>query len=474
MESIVTRKKLFLGLTGDFWWFWTGQVISNLGSSITTFVLPLLVLKITGSAIDLGIATAANFLPYLLFGLLIGAWTDRVKRRQMMIIVDLARAFIIALIPILWFFNVLSVWPIYLVGFANTVLSIFFNSGQFAGVPSLVEKDKLVTANGYISASFSTASVVGPFLAGLLIVLMPSQLFLWIDAASFVVSALTLAVIRTNFNTEARKKKTTILTDIKEGLVYVFRHPVLRNIAIMMALVNFFGGPRESQIVLLASNQLHADSTEIAWIYSAGTIGIVLLTGSAGFWRKHFSFNVVALGALILCGLCTFALAFTTIYWLALPLWAIIQGCIILFNLNNSSLRQAIVPNNMLGRVLSVSMVTAWSTIPLGALAGGAVTQAFNNFTTPVYAVMGVIFVVVPAFFAFTALGRADHYIELRKAEEAQEAAAKEQAEKEQQQEQLAALAETQEQPAAAELEQVEALEAQEQPISAATGGESA
>jgi MFS family permease len=309
-----------------------------------------------------------------------------------------------------------------------------------------------------------------------LIVLMPSQLFLWIDAASFVVSALTLTMIRTNFNTEARKKKTSIFTDIKEGLLYVFHHPVLRNIAIMMALVNFFGGPRESQIVLLASNQLHANSTEIAWIYSAGTIGVVLLTGSAGFWRKHFSFNVVALGALILCGLCTFALAFTTIYWLSLPLWACIQGCIILFNLNSSSLRQAIVPNNMLGRVLSVSMVTAWSTIPLGALAGGAVTQAFDNHTTPVYAVMGVVFVIVPAIFAFTALGRADHYIELRKAEEAQEAAAKAQAEKaqEEQQEQLAALAETQEQPAAAELEQLESLDAQEQPISAATSGEGA
>jgi len=430
-ERTVIKGRRFLGLKGDFWWFWTGQVISNLGSSVTMFVLPLLVFKITGSAIDLGIATASNFLPYLLFGLLIGAWTDRVKRRQMMIVVDLGRALIIALIPALWFFHVLSVWPIYLVGFLNTILSIFFNSGQFAVMPSLVEKDELVAANGYVSASFSTASIVGPFLAGLLIVLVPVQLFLFIDAASFVVSALTLGVIRTSFNTAPRKKKTSIFADIKEGLQYVFRHPVLRNIAIMMALVNFFGGPRESQIVLLASQQLHAGSTQIAWLYSAGTIGVILLTGSAGFWRKHFAFNVVALGALILCGVCTFALAFTTIYWIALPLWACIQGCIILFNLNSSSLRQAIVPNHMLGRVLSVAMVLAWSTIPLGALVGGSIIQAMNNVTTPVYAVMGVVFVIVPGIFAFTALGRADHYIELRKAEEATEAAEKEKAEKE-------------------------------------------
>src|SRR5437016_12497964 len=89
------------GLNSDFWKYWTGQTISNLGSSITIFALPLLVYKLTGSALDLGIATAATFLPYLLFGLILGAWTDRVDRKRMMIGTDIARALVVASIPLL-------------------------------------------------------------------------------------------------------------------------------------------------------------------------------------------------------------------------------------------------------------------------------------------------------------------------------------------------------------------------------------
>src|SRR5438270_13085312 len=88
-------------LNSDFWKYWTGQTISNLGGSITLFALPLLVYKLTGSALNLGITTAATFLPYLLFGLILGAWTDQVDRKRMMIGTDIGRALIVASIPLM-------------------------------------------------------------------------------------------------------------------------------------------------------------------------------------------------------------------------------------------------------------------------------------------------------------------------------------------------------------------------------------
>src|SRR5947209_19493908 len=112
-KSLAQRKKL----GSDFWKYWTGQTISNLGSSITLFALPLLVFKLTGSALNLGITTAAEFVPYLLFGLLLGAWMDRVNRKRMMILTDIARAAIIATIPLATSFGMLTVWWIYVVGF---------------------------------------------------------------------------------------------------------------------------------------------------------------------------------------------------------------------------------------------------------------------------------------------------------------------------------------------------------------------
>src|SRR5437667_5739141 len=111
-------------LNSDFWKYWTGQTISNLGSSITLFALPLLVYKLTGSALNLGITTAATFLPYLLFGLILGAWTDRVDRKRMMIFTDIARTLIVASIPLQAFLGPPSVWWIYAVSFIHSTLTI--------------------------------------------------------------------------------------------------------------------------------------------------------------------------------------------------------------------------------------------------------------------------------------------------------------------------------------------------------------
>src|SRR2546427_6071010 len=137
-------------LSRDFCKFWIGQTISQLGSSFTLFATPLLIFKLTHSSVNLGIATAANFVPYLLFGLVIGAWVDRVDRKRMMIAVDLGRALVIAIIPLLYALDTLHVWEIYLVGFSSTALTIFFDAGEFAAIPSLVEDEDLVRANGRI------------------------------------------------------------------------------------------------------------------------------------------------------------------------------------------------------------------------------------------------------------------------------------------------------------------------------------
>src|SRR5213594_1615638 len=156
-------------LSPDFWKFWAGQTISQLGSSFTLFATPLLIFQLTHSAVNLGIATAANFVPYLLFGLIIGAWVDRLNRKRLMIAVDLMRGAVIAMIPLLSVLHVLEVWEIYLIGFLSSTLTIFFESSEFAAIPSLVGQEDLVTANGRIQASYSGAAVAGPLLAGLML-----------------------------------------------------------------------------------------------------------------------------------------------------------------------------------------------------------------------------------------------------------------------------------------------------------------
>ena len=398
-------------LSGDFGRFWLGQTISNLGSSFTFFALPLLVFNLTGSPINLGITTAAEFVPYLLFGLLIGAWVDRVDRKRLMIATDLARAAVIATIPLLAATDALSVGWIYGVAFCSATLTIAFDAAEFAAIPSLVPSDDLVTANGRVQASYSAAQIAGPLAAGLLITIAPVQQVLWVDAASFLVSAGTLALIGRPFNaprdTEGRR---ALRREIAEGLRYVLGHPVLRNISAMMALINLAAATVYAQLVVFAKHQLDASDSQVALLYAAGSAGVVLLSLAAGPVRRRLSFSLAALGALLVDGLLTMVLAATHRYWAALGLWAAVSGLGIFFNINTVSLRQQIVPNDLLGRVISIAGVLAWSAIPLGALAGGWAVERTGSVAL-VYGVIGALVALLALAFSFGPLGHANRYL---------------------------------------------------------------
>src|SRR5262249_46474257 len=156
---------------------------------------------------------------------------------------------------------------------------------------------------------------------------------------------------------------SSIRQDVSEGLRYVLGHPVLRNISAMMALVNLVGSTIYAQLVLFAKEHLRATDAEVGLLFSAGSLGVVVLSLLAGPLRIRWRFSTVVLGALMLEGLLTVVLASTNVYWLAVPLWAVMNGLGILFDINTGSLRQAIVPNHLLGRVITIAMVLAWSAI---------------------------------------------------------------------------------------------------------------
>ena len=399
------------GLSRDFWTFWTGQSISAFGSSVTQFALPLLVYELTGSALDLGLAFAAGMLPYPVFGLVIGAWSDRVDRKRLMILTDVARAAVVGTIPLAAAFGVLSVWWIYAVLFVSTTLTIAFQAAEFAAIPALVSRDDLVTANGRIQASFSAASVIGPPVAGLSLAVIALPTLVALDALSFLVSAVSIALIRRELQGRRDRPTTNIRADIVEGLRYVLSHPVLRNISAMMALVNFVGSTTYAQIVLFAKARYAASDAEVSLFFAAGPIGVVILSLLAGPLRKRWSFGVVALGALMIDGITVTAMAYTPWVGLAVMLFALGNGLGNLFNINTASLRQAIVPEHMLGRILSIAMVLAWSASPLGALAGAYAIERIGDVAL-VYAVIGVLMTAIAlSFFLFSPLGRAERYL---------------------------------------------------------------
>ncbi len=408
-----TARRQTLGR--DFWFYFGGQLISQVGSSFTLFALPLLVFKLTHSATNLALTTAANLVPYLLFGLVLGALVDRVDRRRMMLLTDTGRAVVITVLPVLALFGALRVWDIYAVAFVQSTLGILFNVGQFAAIPSLVGRDDLVAANGRIMATNSAGQILGPVLAGVLVTLMAPADLLFFDAASFAVSAASLAVIRRSFNAADRPGLAEagvagLLRDVREGLQYVWSQPVLRSISLMMALINFVATTENSQLVLFAKRVLGASDSQVALLYAAGAAGVVIVSVSAAALRRRLSFGVTALGALVIAGLTVTAMALIRSYPAALFLWAASCGFGLLLNINTTALRQAIVPDEMYGRVISIGQVLAWSAIPLGALAGAAAIQ-LSGSVADVYAVAGALTALIALSFAFSPVAHGDRYL---------------------------------------------------------------
>src|SRR5580693_2946350 len=238
----------------DFWFYFSGQAVSQLGGSFTTFALPLLVFKLTHSATNLALTTAAEFVPYLLFGLLLGAVVDRFDRKRLMLGSDIAQALVIAVIPVLAIGGSLHVADIYAVVFVQSTLGIVFNCGEFAAIPSLV---------------------------GARVAFVPVPDLLFVDAGSFLVSSGCLVLIRRSFNAAAPAGRPAgsairaLFADVREGLAYVWSSPVLRSISIMMALINLVATTADSQLVLFARRALHATNSEIGFLYAAGAVGIV-------------------------------------------------------------------------------------------------------------------------------------------------------------------------------------------------------
>ena len=411
---------------GPFWTYWTGQTISTFGSAITTVALPLLMFQLTRSAVNLAFTVAASVLPYLLFGLLVGAWVDRVDRRRVMIGADLGRALAIATLPVAATHGLLSVWWIYAVAFLSSTLTICFDAANFAAVPALVDAEELVRANGRIQASYAVARVVGPFCAGALLAVLTLPQLLWFDAASFLVSVGSLLVIGVSFSplqggklsapggvthaTTLPAAPSSIWRDIGEGLRSVAGHPVLRTITALLVLINFILPTVSAQLVLFAAEALSANATQISFLYASAGVGAVLMAFAVPQLGKRVPLGQLALAGVGVEGLAILVAAQLHVYEAVLLLWAVRGGADVLFVTTSYSLVQRLAPGALLGRTITILRVLSWPLGALGTILGGvAIAQTANPIL--VYSTIGAATSIVALLFWVTPLGRKEQSV---------------------------------------------------------------
>src|SRR6476661_10853402 len=214
----------------DFLKLWTAETVSVFGTAITQLALPLIAIVVLHvSAFEVAALGTVEFLPFILFSLPAGVWVDRLRRRPILIVGDLGRAVAIASIPVAFYFDALTIWQLYIVGFINGCLTVFFDVAWQSYLPSVVERDQLVEGNSKLQITRSAAQILGPGMAGVLIGILQAPFAIVADAVSFVVSALFVFAIRRpepaiEPHDEATGPRPSMRSEIRAGLGYVTGH----------------------------------------------------------------------------------------------------------------------------------------------------------------------------------------------------------------------------------------------------------
>ncbi len=391
----------------DFLKLWSGETVSLLGDQFTALAFPLVAVVILGaSSAQMGILQALTTLPFLLFGLLAGVWADRYRRRRLMIASDISRALLLISVPAAYILSMLSIPLLYLVSFTTGVFTTIFDISYQAYLPSLVDRELLTDANGKLQASSAVASVAGPGIAGVVIQLISAPFAIFLDSFSFIWSALSLSWIRRGeeqVGGYAKQEHGPILKEMMEGLVLVLRETRLRAIAACTATANLFTAMIFAVIILYAVQQLGMNALSLGVMFAMGSVGTLLGALAAGKLAVR-----LALGRTIVLSVLVGAIGWAIVIvaapangFLALVTSFFIGNFgAVVYNVNQVSFRQALVPVKLQGRLNATMRFIVWGTLPLGSLIGGYVGQVTGLHAALVVGGVGGFLAVPIVFFS--------------------------------------------------------------------------
>ncbi|HEY4822269.1 MAG TPA: MFS transporter [Candidatus Bathyarchaeia archaeon] len=393
----VTTQRVSLWRHSNFLKLWTSETISSFGGQFSQVAMPFVAIPILhATSSELGILQAASTAPFLIFGLLVGVWADRHRRRPIMVVANIGRFILLGSIPVAFLAGRLSLPLLYLVSFLIGVLTVFFDVAYQAYLPSLVQRDQLVEANSKLEASRATATVAGPGIAGFVVGIVTAPFAIALDALSFLGSAVSLSKIHQQEEMTARTHNPSMLSEIREGLAVVFSDRRLRSIAGSTATSNFFSSAIAPVATLYlvdpelaASNLgLGLDSLVFGLIFAVGSVGGLIGALLAGRLAARVGVGYAIIGSMLISGIGLFSFYLATPA-LAIPLLVVGGTALtlsvlvlmvgqfatflsaVVYNINQVSLRQAIVPLRLQGRMNATMRFLVWGTLPFGALVGG-------------------------------------------------------------------------------------------------------
>ena len=369
---------------------WTAHTISQIGTAVSRFALPLLAAQTLGATnTQVGLLLAVETIPLLALGLFVGVWVDRRPRLPLMILADVARMLLVMVIPVAWWLSELSLGLLFGVVMLIGVFSVVFDVASQALVNSILAREHMIAGNARMQTSYAVADIAGPAGAGLLLRVVSTPIAFAIDAVSFGLSALELirtraaersTVVALPVGDPSRSPLRTILIDVRVGLTFVIDSPTLRTLTIGVATWNLFTAISRGMFILFLLQELGLSAVMIGLITAAGGVGILI-----GTLLPSVVSSRLGLGRGIVVALAVTVPAYLLVAAAAGPIWLTIGFLLVGYvaqelassvaDINQFSLRNAVTPDRLRGRVASAARVILRATVPVGFLIGGIVAD---------------------------------------------------------------------------------------------------
>jgi MFS family permease len=384
-------------LGANYWKLWTASVISNFGDGVGLVAYPWLASAVTRSPLQIALVGVATRLPWLLFTLPAGVITDRVDRKKLVVAMDVLRAVITFGVAIVVLANqsqlptreaiesgaipaitnpMLLLAALYASALLLGMAEVLRDNAAQTLMPAIVDKGQLEKANGRLwGAEMVMNSFIGPPLGGLLLAIAFGLPFL-VDATTFALAAVILFLLRGRFRSgEGDASGARFGTDLKEGFSWLWRHALLRRLAVILGLLNALGAASLAVFVLFGQEILGLGASEFGLLLSAGAAGGVIGSLVASRFSSRLGSGATLQFTLITGAATSIIIGLTTSAILVWLMFAITSLGAVMWNVVTVSLRQEIIPDRLLGRVNSVYRFFGWGMMPIGAFLGGVLAD---------------------------------------------------------------------------------------------------
>jgi len=384
-----TNKAISIWRNRDYLLLWSGQSISDIGSSVSALAFPLLMLAITHSPAQAGFVGAINAIPIVIFSLFAGVLIDRLDRKLVMLSCDIGRALSLGSIPIAALLGHLTIPQLYITAFIEGSLIVFSNLAETSSLPQVITQEQLSAGVAQTEVTEGITALFGPSLSGLLFTINTMLPFV-ADALTYSISIVTLLLIRTPFQRERVSMKRQLRMEIIEGVMWLWHQPVLRSMTLLSAGASLLYNGETLILIVLAERQ-HATPAIIGLIFAAGGIGSILGSLLTPRLQKR-----ITVGHSILLVRWIFALLWplNAIAPNPFALGAIEFGFGVADPIEDVpyfSYRHALIPDKIKGRVISICRLCTGTMRPIGIAMTGILLQQIGVIATILITWIGIL-----------------------------------------------------------------------------------